>query len=120
MARYYFNNLIIGDSENIRVYLRIRPFIDREDNNVNDIKPVSSIQILASDEYQEEALASGAGTSVKVLDSRHNSNLLPGEGELFTFDAVGGPEVEQSTIFDQVAKPIAENCLLGYNGTIFA
>lgn len=110
---------ILGDSENIRVYLRIRPFIDREDNYVNEVKPTSIIQTLPfGEDSSEETLTDNSGSSVRIVDVRHNP--LIGDGEVFTFDAVSGLETEQSTIFDQVAKPIAENCLLGYNGTIFA
>lgn len=29
-------------------------------------------------------------------------------------------ESEQCELFDKIAKPIADSCLLGYNGTIFA
>jgi hypothetical protein len=40
--------------------------------------------------------------------------------ELFTFDAVGESDVNQEKVFNQVAKPVCDNCLLGYNGTILA
>ena len=101
----------VADSENIQVYLRIRPFIEREDNTVNDNKPSSIIQILDHGD--------GTGTTVKMGDTRFGT-LSSYEGETFTFDAVGGAETEQETVFNGVAKPIADNCLLGYNGTIFA
>ena len=38
----------------------------------------------------------------------------------FNFDYVADEEVEQETIFDNIAKPIADSCLEGYNGSIFA
>ena len=38
----------------------------------------------------------------------------------FNFDFVGNEKVEQSQVFSLIAKPIADSCLEGYNGTIFA
>lgn len=38
----------------------------------------------------------------------------------FNFDYVADEEVQQKTIFEQIAQPIADCCLEGYNGSIFA
>ena len=38
----------------------------------------------------------------------------------FNFDFVGGEGTSQATIFNAIAKPIADSCMQGYNGTIFA
>ncbi len=38
----------------------------------------------------------------------------------FYFDFVGHENIDQKTIFNTIAKPIANSCLQGYNGTIFA
>ena len=38
----------------------------------------------------------------------------------FQFDFVGDEHVDQATIFNHIAKPIADSCMQGYNGTIFA
>jgi len=40
--------------------------------------------------------------------------------KMFTFDYVADDEVTQEEVFSRVAKPIADSCLEGYNGTIFA
>jgi len=42
------------------------------------------------------------------------------EQKMFTFDYVAGEETTQEDIFVRMAKPIADSCLQGYNGTIFA
>jgi hypothetical protein len=44
---------------------------------------------------------------------------LNGKDRVFTFDGIidGG---EQPSVFGQAAQAILDNCLLGYNGTIFA
>jgi kinesin family protein 3/17 len=39
---------------------------------------------------------------------------------LFTFDSVFGPDSAQMDVYNRVARPIVENVLEGYNGTIFA
>ena len=38
----------------------------------------------------------------------------------FSFDLVADEHTDQAYIFNQIAKPIADKCLEGYNGTIFA
>lgn len=42
------------------------------------------------------------------------------EQKTFNFDYVALQESEQQELFEKIAKPIADSCLLGYNGTIFA
>ena len=52
-----------------------------------------------------------------------NNRIVFGSGDqqqTFTYDHVGGEHVEQQTLFEKIAKPIADNCLKGYNGCIFA
>ena len=96
------------ESENIRVYLRIRPFVEREDNAANDGRPKSIVEVIDEDR-----------TAVRVLENRAGVTLAS-DAEVFAFDGVGDMDAEQESVFEMVAKPIAENCLLGYNGTIFA
>jgi kinesin family protein 5 len=38
----------------------------------------------------------------------------------FTFDRIFGPDSKQHALFDEVAIPIVDGVLNGYNGTIFA
>lgn len=105
------------DCENIRVYLRIRPFVEREDHSILDhassrqVTPV--VQIISDTK---------GGATVKAVSPRVAiSQAVSGvDGEHFSFDAVGGSDVIQQDVFITAAKPITENCLLGYNGTIFA
>lgn len=107
----------VDESENIKVYLRIRPFVEREDAAVMEPgfhrKSCSVVTIL--DEH---------ATTVSINNPRamalNAANGLAMTGEQFTFDAVGGPDVPQEAVFEAVARPITENCLQGYNGTIFA
>ena len=43
-----------------------------------------------------------------------------GDRKTFNFDFVGHEGIDQKTIFNYIAKPIADSRLQGYNGTIFA
>lgn len=40
--------------------------------------------------------------------------------KMFTFDYVADDQATQEEVFSRIAKPIADSCLEGYNGTIFA
>lgn len=41
-------------------------------------------------------------------------------GDGYNFDYVGNESVSQEEIFQVVGKPIVDQCLQGYNGSIFA
>lgn len=85
------------NSNNIKVVIRVRPFNQRE---ADDMTNRSCVEI------------SNAGTQIK-LD-------LGQEGKVFNFDFVGDPSIDQLSIFKHIAAPIADSCMQGYNGTIFA
>lgn len=53
------------------------------------------------------------------IDKSTNSVVLAGN-KTFTFDYVAGEESSQDEIFVRVGKDVADNCMKGYNGTIFA
>lgn len=40
--------------------------------------------------------------------------------KVFHFDFVGDEDLDQETLFTKVGKPIADCCLEGYNGSVFA
>lgn len=42
------------------------------------------------------------------------------ENHAFQFQKVFGADAQQEEVFDEVARPVIENCIQGYNGTIFA
>ena len=92
-------------TENIRVYLRVRPFGERE------AAGTSVLQTILNETSGEDTGAQE--TTVVVGNARTGT-------EVFTFDAVGEYDISQEKIFSQVAKPVCDNCLLGYNGTILA
>jgi hypothetical protein len=87
----------VNQKDNVKVCIRIRPLSEREKNS----QVGKNLCIQQVD----------AGTIVldRVTDCKN-----------FNFDFVGGEGTSQATIFNAIAKPIADSCMQGYNGTIFA
>lgn len=83
----------------MKVVIRIRPINDRERQGGPKDKVKLCLQV--------------EGNQKIILDRGQ-------EQKTFNFDYVALQESEQSELFDKIAKPIADSCLLGYNGTIFA
>lgn len=47
-------------------------------------------------------------------------SLASSKEEKFTFDFVAREETTQQEIFEQVGRHVIDQCLMGYNGSIFA
>ena len=90
---------IFGDEsnqrDNVKVCIRIRPLNERE--------------------------LTGAGKQKCIEVSGNHLSVQKGmEHKQYVFDFVGQENIEQQTIYSHIAKPIADSCMQGYNGTIFA
>eukprot|EP01083_Nonionella_stella_P023526 65115_1 len=82
-------------NESVRVFLRVRPPIEREQQRG----------------YQQCVEVRGDNVmSLKGGPSPHE----------FTYDYVAGVDTTQEEVFRKVGKPITDSCLAGYNTTIFA
>ncbi|KAJ2006109.1 Kinesin-like protein kif15 [Coemansia thaxteri] len=82
--------------DNIQVFMRIRP--------------------LSEDEYKRDRTTESA---VRMLTN--NTVSIPSQRtENFTFDFVGTEDCAQEEVFEAVGKRAVEQCMQGYNGTIFA
>lgn len=46
--------------------------------------------------------------------------MSSGKQREFLFDKVFGPNIDQDTVYEQIAKPVVTDVLRGFNGTIFA
>lgn len=88
-------------SENIRVVVRCRPLNEKE-------QAAGCQSIVSVDPVQG---------SITVTNT-HSSHGEP--PKMFTFDTVFGADSNQMEVYNQAARPIIENVLEGYNGTIFA
>lgn len=91
----------LKDRENVRVVVRVRPLSDSE-KKANFACTVESDDLNCS--VLVKNLSAQAGEPPKV----------------FTFDSVFGPDSKQVDVYNLAARPIVENVLEGYNGTIFA
>ena len=82
---------------NVKVAVRCRPMSSKETargcNNIIAISPTS--------------------VHIKAVDAQH-------EDKDFTFDHCYGAESLQTTVYDDLGKPIVAQALDGFNGTIFA
>jgi len=78
--------------ENITVAVRIRPLMDRELTNGSEISWERS-----------------DSTTIKELKGTRE----------FFFDRVYDPSTTTPQIFSDIARPVIEKCLTGYNGCIF-
>ncbi|KAJ1937533.1 Kinesin-like protein kif15, partial [Kickxella alabastrina] len=82
--------------DNIQVFMRIRP--------------------LSEDEFRRDRTTESA---VRMLSE--NTVSIPSQRtENFTFDFVGNEDCTQQDVFEAVGKRAVEQCMQGYNGTIFA
>ena len=91
----------------IKVYARLRPLLDTEEHTPYEIE------------------AEGKKKNLLRLFSprqvRHGHQLVASkEAAEFIFSGVLDQDSTQDEVFDGVAKSVVNNCLEGYNGTIFA
>lgn len=86
------SNSSLENKENIKVIVRIRPKIERE--------------------YDQ-------GTSNIKVDGNSIITNTKNESKQYTYDYIATEESNQSEIFEQCARGIADSTLQGYNGTIF-
>ncbi|XP_048366027.1 centromere-associated protein E isoform X5 [Sphaerodactylus townsendi] len=85
----------MADEGAVRVCVRVRPLIERENTEAGDKETV----VWKSEKF-----------SISQVDGT----------KFFTFDRVFHAEESTSTVYKEVADPIIKSAVQGYNGTIFA
>jgi kinesin family protein 3/17 len=93
-----------GKQENVKVAIRVRPFNRRE-------KDLGAKEIV---EIGDE------GKSIGITDPSKPADKPAEAKKTYFFDHVYGAETPQSDVYSQLARPIVDQALKGYNGTIFA
>uniref|UniRef100_A0A183CMA8 Kinesin-like protein n=1 Tax=Globodera pallida TaxID=36090 RepID=A0A183CMA8_GLOPA len=88
------------EEEHVKVAVRCRPLSQQEQQQGHRT-------VVQTDEHAK---------SVAVAQPDSRNELL----KCYTFDEVFGPEAVQATVYNSLCRPIVENVLKGYNGTIFA
>lgn len=91
----------LGEIENVRVVVRVRPLnskeLDAHSKNIIDVDALNG--------------------EITI----ENTNAAHGEPpKVFSFDAVFDTDSTQVDIYNETARPIVDKVLQGYNGTIFA
>lgn len=92
---------VLRERENVRVVVRVRPLSEKESQ-------AGFQSIVESDDLN---------CSVLVTNPAAQDGEPP---KVFTFDSVFGHNSKQMDVYNLAARPIVENVLEGYNGTIFA
>lgn len=88
-----------AQKDNVKVVIRVRPINERERAGA----PIDKVKQCLTVERNEKI----------ILDRGVDQKT-------FTFDYVATQDSEQSILFERIARPIADSCLQGYNGSIFA
>lgn len=90
-----------GVTENVQVIARVRPFNQTEiSQNYRSVVAVDSVS--------------------RSITLKAPSSTSDGPVKTFSFDHVFGDSSKQLDVYNQVARPIVEYVMQGYNGTIFA
>ena len=100
--------------DQIKVFVRVRP-----EPKLKPKKSVTGSRLTKAAKAKAEAQAGKCAepvTDTMIMMSEKTTAKSRG----FTFDSVLGEASTQDQIFGLVGKDVVENCLNGYNGTIFA
>lgn len=96
-------SLFANSKDNVKVVIRVRPLNEREKSK-----------------YRFASLTIDGGGNKKCVNVENETSIALDGYKPFNFDYVADEDVEQNVIFKQIAQPITDCCLEGYNGTIFA
>ena len=91
-------------TENIKVYLRQRPFLF-DNNNKNEKR---------QDQTSGIKEISGNNLSCTYYSAVNKTS------QEFKMDYIFDATFDQNNLYDKIARPIVESALMGYSGTIFA
>ena len=65
----------------------------------------------------------GQGGAKKCINVENPTTIIVDakpDYKVFNFDFVGHEQLDQDSVFRNIAMPITDSCLEGYNGSIFA
>ncbi|XP_075891258.1 kinesin-like protein KIF20B isoform X2 [Nelusetta ayraudi] len=100
---------VVSQSENLRVYLRVRPFTSAESNN---------------GESQDCVTIEGLDTVIlraprSCQSNRQSEKSLPQTGQRFSFTQVFGPDASQRKVFEGSVRGMVQDVLEGGNCLLF-
>ena len=92
-------------TENIKVFCRIRPVV--------------GLASLVEYDLKNETLINDTGTLQIFVPETARSTHNKAASYEFTFNQIFDQNTDQEEVYQTVARPILDNALLGYNGTVF-
>ncbi|TNN16639.1 Kinesin-like protein [Schistosoma japonicum] len=106
--------------QTIQIYLRLRPSPRHKQISKYNIDDLTH-QHYQRHEKQQQSSKKPKITFECLRDTQHDE-IVCNRKEFynFQFDAIFDANIGQDQVFNDVAKPVIEKALLGYNGTIFA
>ncbi|CAN4104576.1 unnamed protein product [Withania somnifera] len=126
-----YHPLDLSSSPSVNVKIK-SPFPPRPPNS-NNLKRKLNLESVAS---TENVVAGSSDSGVKVIVRMRPPNKDEEEGEVvvqkvsddslsiaghtFTFDSIADTQSTQVDIFQHVGAPVVENCLAGFNSSVFA
>jgi len=112
------HNSFIGQSQNFKVVIRVRPPLAREMSENLDFMPVTQITTDNKACVIQEYLGAEVTEFGRQRDIRENPHVVT--SHQFSFDYVYGPDSTQQFVYDNTARPAVLSLLEGYNATILA
>ncbi|GJQ11664.1 hypothetical protein GpartN1_g3455.t1 [Galdieria partita] len=83
-----------------------------DNHSVESVRVVVRVRPLISIEHEQSVVQVQGNNVIYVQD--------PDAAKKFSFDRIFNSDTKQATVFEEIAKPIADDVMQGYNGTIFA
>jgi len=81
----------------------------------------TNVRVVCRFPPQNQKEIDSGGVSLGNIDEEQKTVQIKGaeSNHTFTFDRIFGPNGTQKEVFDYAARPVVEDILKGYNGTIF-
>lgn len=99
-------------SSNVKVYVRVRPPLEREINSGNKYTSCLAVR-------QNKVLITKADQAVVISGESLGEATKAGGVSTFDYDGVFGEESTQESIFEGISPPLLESFLQGINCTLF-
>ena len=104
-----------SDVEPFKVYVRIRPFLDKE---MSQLTQLSNEDPINNKNLTKSILA--VENNTLYLKDPYNGELYGKNVKAFPFDSIFNEKDDNKSIFNKIIKKLVDNILNGYNSTALA